>query len=67
MENIGCCWAVCYDIDGKYYDDGKTRTAIAAILRYPLDAQRFIDTFLPQENKDHFYIKRLSQCEGEFA
>ena len=56
MENIGCCWAVCYDIDGKYYDDGKTRTAIAAI-----------DTFLPQENKDRFYIKRLSQCEGEFA
>lgn len=45
----------------------QSSASIAAILRYPLDAQRFIDTFLPQENKDRFYIKRLSQCEGEFA
>ena len=67
MESIGCSWAVCYDIDGRYYDDGKTKTVIAAVLRYPFDAERFIDEFLPKENKDRFYIKRLSSCEGEFA
>ena len=42
-------------------------TVIAAVLRYPFDAERFIDEFLPKENKDRFYIKRLSSCEGEFA
>ena len=26
-----CSWAVCYDIDGKYYDDKKTRTTITAL------------------------------------
>lgn len=66
MENTFCNWAVCYDIDGKHYDDGKTRTAIAAILRYPFDAERFIETFLPERNRDRFYVKRLSRCEGEF-
>lgn len=67
MKNIGCSWAVCYDIDGKYYDDGKPRTQISAILPYPFEAERLIESFLPQENKGRFYIKRLSQCEVEFA
>lgn len=67
MKETFCNWAICYDIAGKHYDDGQTRTVIAAILRYPMDAERFIATFLPVENRDRFYIKPLSRCEVEFA
>lgn len=66
MENTFCNWAVCYDIDGRFYDDRKPRTAIAAILRYPLDAQRFIAEFVPEETRSRFYVKHLSNCMGEF-
>ena len=64
MENTLCNWAVCYDIDGSNYDDHQTRTAIAAIFRYPHDAENFIVKCTPQEIRSRFYIKRLSRVEA---
>lgn len=54
-------WAVCYDIDGKNYDDGKTRVITVAAFHDPFAAQDFIDKCLPTENHDRFYIKNLMQ------
>ena len=64
MENILCNWAVCFDIAGSNYDDHQTRTAIAAIFRYPHDAENFIVKCTPQEIRSRFYIKRLSRVEA---
>ena len=64
MENTLCNWAVCYDIDGINYDDHKTRTAIAAIFRYPYDAEDFIVKCTPQETRSRFYVKRLNLVEA---
>ena len=65
MENTFCNWAVCYDIDGSNYDDRQTRTAIAAIFRYPNDAENFIERCTPQETRGRFYLKRLASCMTE--
>lgn len=65
MENALCNWAVCYDIAGSNYDDGKPRTAVSAIFRYPLDAERFINLCTPQETRHRFYVKRLAACMVE--
>ena len=64
MENTLCNWAVCYDIGGENYDDHKTRTAIAAIFRYPHDAEHFIEKCTPQETRSRFYVKGLSRVEA---
>lgn len=64
MENTLCNRAVCYDIGGENYDDHKTRTAIAAIFRYPHDAEHFIEKCTPQETRSRFYVKRLSRVEA---
>ena len=64
MENILSNCAVCFDIDGSNYDDHQTRTAIAAIFRYPHDAENFIVKCTPQEIRSRFYIKRLRRVEA---
>ena len=58
-----CTWAVCYDIDGKYQDDGKTRTCVVAVFRFPFEAQDFIEKCLPQNGR--FYVKNCVEQEGE--
>ena len=64
MENTLCNWAVCFDIDGSNYDDHQTRTAIAAIFRYPHDAENFIEKCTPQETRSRFYVKRFRRVEA---
>jgi len=59
MKDTLCNWAVCYDIDGSNYDDHQPRTAIAAIFRYPHDAESFIARCTPAETRSRFYVKRL--------
>ena len=65
MENTLCNWAVCYDIDGSNYDDHQTRTAIAAIFRYPHDAENFIEKCTPKETRSRFYVKRFCRKEEQ--
>ena len=50
-----CTWAGCYDIDGKYQDDGKTRACVVAVFRFPFEAQDFIEKCLPKNGR--FYVK----------
>ena len=65
METTFCNWAVCYDIDGSNYDAPQTKTVIAAIFRYPHDAENFIERCTPQETRGRFYLKRLASCMTE--
>lgn len=50
-----CTWAVCYDIDGKHQDDGRTKTRVVAVFRFPFEAQDFIEKCLPKNGR--FYVK----------
>ena len=54
-----CSWAVCYDIDGKFFDDKKAHTNTVAVFRYPHLAEEFIEKYLPSENRHRFYIKHI--------
>lgn len=51
-----CVWAVCFDIDGKLYDDQKPRIGVSALFKYPEHAERFISEVLPAESRNRFYI-----------
>lgn len=51
-----CKWIVAYDIDGKNYDDGKKRTSVVAVFKYPWQAEDFIEKCLPAENRERFYV-----------
>lgn len=66
MNKLNCFWAVCYDVDGKHFDDGKKKTSITALFAYPFQAEEFIEKILPPETKDRFYIKHVSECEVSF-
>lgn len=63
MNNL-CTWAVCYDIDGKNYDDGKSRTSITAVFVYPHLAEEFIEKCLPEETRSRFYVQNLDRMEA---
>lgn len=56
-----CNWAVCYDVDGKNYDDGKTRTQTVALFRFPHAAEDFIRLCLPEETRSRFYVKNIKE------
>lgn len=60
MTNL-CTWAVCFDIDGSNFDDGKTRTSITAVFQYPHLAEYFIAKCLPEETQSRFYIKQIAE------
>lgn len=66
MKNITnlCKWAVAYKIDGKYYDDGKTKISITAVFRNPNNAEDFINNCLPKETRDRFFIIDLDELEN---
>lgn len=51
-----CKWIVAYNIDGKFYDDGKERTSVVATFRHPWLAEDFIEKCLPAENRKRFYV-----------
>lgn len=55
-----CSWAICFDIDGKNYDDRKPKTSIVATFRDPNSAEDFIRNCLPAETSNRFYIVRIS-------
>lgn len=55
-----CRWAVCYDIDGKEYDDRNPRTSTAATFSDPYSAEDFINKCLPAETRSNFYIVRIN-------
>lgn len=65
MKNITtlCTWAVAYKIDGKNYDDGKTKISITAVFCSPINAEDFINNCLPEETKDRFFIIDLDELE----
>lgn len=56
-----CKWAVCYDTDGKNYDDRRPRTSIIALFHWPDAAEDFIKKVLPDATRDRFYVKRLEE------
>lgn len=56
MNNNLCKWAVAYKIDGSNYDDGKERTSVVAVFRYPYQAEDFIEKCLPADTKDKFFV-----------
>ena len=58
-----CTWAVCYDIDGKNYDDGQTRTSVTALFKDPYLAEDFISKCLPAETRSRFYVKRMAEAK----
>lgn len=60
-----CTWAVCYDIDGKTQDDGKTKRTICAWFRNPVNAEDFIANCIPEETRSRFYIKHKNDIEKE--
>lgn len=63
MEKIHCYWAVCYDADGKHFDDRKKKSFVTALFSNPFQAEDFIEKVLPKETKDRFYIEHISECE----
>ncbi len=65
MKNITnlCSWAVAYKIDGKNYDDGKTKISITAVFNNQSNAEDFINNCLPEETKDRFFIIDLDELE----
>lgn len=65
MKNFGCMWAVCYDVDGKHFDDGKNKTSITALFSYPFQAEEFIEKVLPAETKGRFYVKNIQELDTE--
>lgn len=54
-----CRWAVCYDIDGKNYDDRQPRTRTVAVFELPYQAEDFIEKCLPADNRERFYIIQI--------
>lgn len=60
-----CDWAVCYDISGVFYDDGKPYRSISAWFEYPSLARDFIDKVLPEDTKSKFYVMHRDQVEKE--
>lgn len=65
MKNFGCMWAVCYDVDGKHFYDGKKKTSITALFSYPFQAEEFIEKVLPAETKERFYVKQIQELDAE--
>lgn len=61
-----CKWAVLNKIDGKNYDDKKTRVSVTAVFNYPYLAEDFIKKCLPEETRNQFFIidiDKLENCE----
>lgn len=60
-----CKWAVAFTVDGKFYDDGKERTSVTAVFRYPCNAEDFIAKCVPAENRDRFFVVNVDELEKE--
>lgn len=54
-----CSWSVCFDIDGKNYDDGKPRTSTVAVFKTPNSAEAFIEKCLPADTRSRFYVVHI--------
>lgn len=67
MQNMTfntCPWAVAYKIDKSTQDDRKTKVTITATFSHPDNAEDFINSCLPKETKDKFFIIRLADLES---
>lgn len=61
-----CKCAVAFIIDGKNYDDGKSRASVTAIFDYPAMAEKFIKKCLPDDARNKFFmidVDDLNDCE----
>ena len=59
-------WAVAHKIDKETQDDRKTKVRVVAVFSYPGNAEDFINSCLPKETKDRFFIidiDELDRCE----
>lgn len=64
MKNLEMLkWAVAFKIDGKNYDDGKTRVSTVAVFKTPINAEDFIDKCMPAENAERFFIINVDELE----
>ena len=52
----GCRWAAAYDVDGKYQDDGESKTEVSAVFRFPHLAEEFIAKCMPGETRSRFRV-----------
>ena len=57
-------WAVAYKIDGKNYDDRKTRVSTVAVFATPTNAEDFIDKCMPADAKERFFIIHIDELEN---
>ena len=61
-----CKWVVASKIDGKNYDDKKSKISITAVFDYLHLAEDFIKKCLPEETRGRFFIidfDKLKVCE----
>lgn len=66
MKITECKWIVAFKIDGKNYDDKKTKVSTVAAFASPVNAEDFIEKCMPAETNDRFfiiYLDELEQCE----
>ena len=59
-----CKWAVTYKIDKETQDDRKTKIRVVATFSTPSNAESFINSCLPEETKERFFIIDIDELES---